>query len=57
MKIIYDCDNTMGLYGKDVDDGLTLLYLYQQADVDLLGVTLTYGNGTLAEVVGQSKLL
>lgn len=57
MKLIYDCDNTMGLYGKDVDDGLTLLYLRQQATVELLGVTLTYGNGTLAEVVGQSTLL
>ena len=26
IPVIYDCDNTMGVDGNDVDDGLTLLY-------------------------------
>ncbi|QEK12991.1 nucleoside hydrolase [Crassaminicella thermophila] len=46
-KIIYDCDNTMGVKERDVDDGLTLLYLLGRNDIDLLGVTTTYGNSTI----------
>ncbi|KRK63843.1 nucleoside hydrolase, IUNH family protein [Companilactobacillus tucceti DSM 20183] len=57
MKLIYDCDNTIGIHGKDVDDGLTLLYLYQQTNVELLGVTLTFGNGTVEQVVQQTDNL
>lgn len=57
MKLIYDCDNTIGLPGKDVDDGITLLYLYRQKTVSLLGVTLTFGNGTLAQVMQQTDKL
>ncbi|SKA83075.1 Inosine-uridine nucleoside N-ribohydrolase [Caloramator quimbayensis] len=49
-RIIYDCDNTMGLCGKDVDDGLTLLYLLGCEDVILEGVTLTHGNSSTKEV-------
>lgn len=49
-KIIYDCDNTIGLSGKDVDDGLTLLYLLGRDDIELLGVTLTHGNSSVDEV-------
>jgi inosine-uridine nucleoside N-ribohydrolase len=40
----------MGLAEKDVDDGITLLYLLGRADIDLVGVTSTFGNGTVAEV-------
>ncbi|MDN5952977.1 MAG: nucleoside hydrolase [Loigolactobacillus coryniformis] len=57
MKLIYDCDSTIGIPGKDIDDGLTLLYLNQQPTVDLLGVTLTFGNGTVAQVQQQTTLL
>ncbi|MFC6170410.1 nucleoside hydrolase [Loigolactobacillus jiayinensis] len=57
MKLIYDCDNTIGLPNKDIDDGLTLLYLYQQPTVDLLGVTLTFGNGTVAQAQQQTTIL
>ncbi|GFN35007.1 nucleoside hydrolase [Tepidimicrobium xylanilyticum] len=49
-KIIFDCDNTMGLYGKDVDDGLALLYLLGRKDVNLIGVTTTFGNSTIEDV-------
>lgn len=46
-KIIFDCDNTMGVKNCDVDDGLTLLYLLGREDIDLLGVTTTFGNSEI----------
>ena len=38
-KMIYDCDNTIGIEGCDVDDGLSLLFLLACEEADLLGVT------------------
>lgn len=49
-KIIIDCDNTMGLKGRDIDDGIAILYLLGREDVEILGITLTYGNGSIEEV-------
>ncbi len=49
-KIIFDCDNTMGLPRKEIDDGLTLLYLLGRPDVELVGVSTTFGNGAIDEV-------
>lgn len=46
-KIIFDCDNTFGVDGCDVDDGLALLYLLGNKDANLLGITATYGNSNL----------
>ena len=46
IPLIFDCDNTMGVPGCDVDDGLTLLYLLGLPEVELLGVTCAYGNNT-----------
>ena len=54
-KVIFDCDNTMGIYGCDVDDGLTLLYLLGRNDIDILGVTTTYGNNKLEKVYENTK--
>ena len=53
-KIIFDCDNTMGLFTKEVDDGLVLYYLLGRPEVELLGVTTTFGNGPLAKVHPQT---
>lgn len=55
--IIYDCDNTMGLRFKEIDDGLTLLYLLGRPDIQLLGVTTTFGNGTADQAYAQTKEL
>lgn len=49
-KVIFVCDNTMGLYGKDVDDGLALLYLLGRDDIKLIGITTTFGNSTIEDV-------
>lgn len=57
MKVIYDCDNTMGINYGDIDDGLTLLYLYKNPNVDLLGVSLTFGNDILDKVIESTKVL
>lgn len=56
-KVILDCDNTFGLGNRDVDDGLTLFYLLGSPVIDLLGVTLTYGNDTLEKVTQMTKEL
>ena len=56
-RIIYDCDNTMGQLFKEIDDGLTLLYLLGRPDVELLGVSTTFGNGDIDEVYPQTERL
>lgn len=57
MKVIYDCDNTMGLEFRDIDDGLALMYLYKNQRVDLLGVTLTFGNDDIDRVIKSTQTL
>jgi inosine-uridine nucleoside N-ribohydrolase len=48
----------MGLPNKDVDDGLALMYLIGNNNVDLLGVTTTFGNSHIDDVFqATSKLL
>lgn len=54
-KVIFDCDNTMGIKNCDVDDGLTLLYLLGRQDIDLLGVTTTFGNSKI-DIVHDNTL-
>jgi inosine-uridine nucleoside N-ribohydrolase len=56
-RILFDCDNTMGLPHREIDDGLTLLYLLGRPDVELLGVTTTFGNGSVAEAHVQTEEL
>ena len=53
-KVIYDCDNTMGLDNRDIDDGLALAYLVENKDVELLGVCTTYANDSLEYVHKQT---
>lgn len=57
IPVILDCDNTFGVPGCDVDDGLALLYLLGCPEVNLLGVTCTYGNNTLDTVYSNTKRL
>ena len=54
--IIFDCDSTVGLPGKPMDDALALLYLLgRPGDAQILGVTCTFGNGTAKEVFQSTK--
>lgn len=56
-RVICDCDNTMGIPGKPVDDGQTILYLLGRSDVDVVGITTTFGNGTIDEVYDATRWL
>lgn len=53
--VILDCDNTFGIPGCDVDDGLALLYLLGRRDVALLGITCTYGNSDIDTVFENTR--
>jgi inosine-uridine nucleoside N-ribohydrolase len=52
--VFVDCDNTMGLPGQEIDDGLTLLYLLGRTDISMVGVSATHGNGTAPEAYAQT---
>ncbi|MEL7610546.1 MAG: nucleoside hydrolase [Bacillota bacterium] len=54
-NIIFDCDNTFGVPGCDVDDGLALLYLLGSEKANLLGITCTFGNSDLNTVYQTTK--
>jgi purine nucleosidase len=56
-RVIYDCDNTMGKPLSEIDDGLTLLYLLGRPDLELIGVTTTFGNGALEDVLRCTRQL
>jgi len=55
--VLYDCDNTLGLFLKEIDDGLTILYLLGEPEIELLGITTTFGNGTIDEVERATRIL
>jgi purine nucleosidase len=56
-KIIHDCDNTMGVAGCDVDDGLAILYLMGRADIEILGITSVYGNSDVETVYANTSAM
>lgn len=58
-KVICDCDNTAFFPGRPMDDALAILYLLGNPDdIDLLGITCNYGNGTAEEsYISNTKLL
>jgi inosine-uridine nucleoside N-ribohydrolase len=55
MKVLLDCDNTFGIPDHDVDDGLALLYLLGREEVDVLGVTCTFGNADVDTVFRNTR--
>jgi inosine-uridine nucleoside N-ribohydrolase len=56
-KIIFDCDNTLGLPIKEVDDGLALLYLLGVPEIKIQGITTSFGNGSIDQVLKQTQNL
>lgn len=46
-KLIIDCDNTFGVPGCDLDDGLAIIYALASSKADLLGITTTFGNNII----------
>lgn len=55
--IVVDFDNTMGVPGKDTDDGLALLYLLGCDDADVIGVCTTFGNSTIDIVHDNTRTM
>ena len=49
-RVICDCDNTLGVPGRPIDDGQALLYLLGRPDIELIGITTTFGNGSIEQV-------
>ena len=56
-RILFDCDNTLGLENRDVDDALALLYLLGREDVEVCGVTTSFGNDGQAAVFRSTRRL
>ncbi len=54
-KVILDCDNTIGLEKKDVDDGLAFLFLLGREDIDLMAVTSVFGNSNLDDTYNTTE--
>lgn len=50
IKVIVDCDNTYGVSGKPIDDGQTIIYLLGRSDIEIIGITTTFGNSTIDDV-------
>lgn len=56
-KVIFDCDNTMGVYDCDVDDGLALIYLLGKENIEICGITSTYGNSDIETVYSNTAAM
>lgn len=57
-KVIIDFDNTLGVRGCDVDDGLALLYLLGNPErCSVEAACTSYGNADLATVDGNTRRL
>ena len=54
-KVILDCDNSMGLEKKDVDDGLAFLFLLGREDIDLMAITSVFVNSNLEDTYNTTE--
>lgn len=43
-RVIIDCDPAIGVKSRDVDDGLAILLLLASPEINLEGITITFGN-------------
>lgn len=50
IKVIVDCDNTYGLPKLPIDDGQTIIYLLGRSDIEIIGITTTFGNSGIDDV-------
>ena len=50
IKVIVDCDNTFGLPKLPIDDGQTIIYLLGRPDIEIVGITTTFGNSGIDDV-------
>lgn len=57
VKVIIDFDNTFFTRNRDVDDGLALLYLLGSPEVEIVGITSTFGNSSIETVDHDTRKL
>lgn len=57
IPVVVDCDNTLGIPGCDVDDGTALIYLLGCPEVEIIGITTSYGNSTQDKVYDNTVRL
>ena len=57
-KIFVDCDNSVGLEGKPMDDALALLYLMGcPEEAEIVGIGCNYGNASTSDCFNCTRLL
>ncbi|NTW29187.1 MAG: nucleoside hydrolase [Coriobacteriia bacterium] len=57
-RVIFDFDNTMGIPGCDIDDGLALLFLLGHPELaTVIGATTAYGNNLVDTVYANTQLM
>ncbi len=56
-KVIIDCDNTFGKLCWFIDDGLTILYVLGSPDLDIIGITTTFGNRKVEHAMKYTRKL
>lgn len=56
-RVVVVCDNTMGIPGKEIDDGLALLYLLGQEDVCIEAICCTHGNSSTEKTYAATQTL
>lgn len=54
-KIIIDTDPAIGLPLKDVDDALAILLLLSSREIDVIGLTVNFGNTSLENAYEKAK--
>lgn len=61
IPLILDTDPALGIWRegrpRDVDDGLAIVEAINAADIELLGVTVTFGNALLPDALGVAENL
>ncbi|MDZ7673111.1 MAG: nucleoside hydrolase [Halanaerobiales bacterium] len=56
-KVLIDCDNTMGIPGMEIDDGLVILLMAASKKVEIKGITGVFGNGSINQVMESTQNL
>jgi len=54
-KVIIDTDPAIGVPFRDVDDGLAIALALNSPELEVLGLTLTYGNTSLRKAMGAAR--
>ena len=57
IKVIIDADPAIGVPFRDVDDGIMLLVALNSPELDILGITTTFGNVPLDTAYGKAQEL